>query len=125
MNLGQEDARRLLEEMVKVTGLTLSQIARKAGLVPSTLTRFVNNPNVKHTLSLKSAQKAAAGAKLTLVLSVDADRERSLDEARLLTIFRQLSGDHQKSLMIFAEALAQQQPPPATAAPPTPKRGRR
>lgn len=129
MNLGQEDARRLLNEMVKATGLTLSEIARKGGLAPSTLTRFFNKPDVKHTLSMKSAQKAAAGNGLTLILAIDAGARRSPAEARLLTVFRDLPEADQQTLLVFSEALAQRQAqPPTTTTPSQPrvaKRGRR
>jgi hypothetical protein len=126
MNLGQEDARRLLNEMVKATGLTLTEIARNGGLAPSTLTRFFNKPDVKHTLSMKSAQKAASGNRLTLILAIDAAGQRSPDEARLLTVFRALPDTDQQSLLVFSEALAQRQAAaPIEPAPAAAKRGRR
>jgi transcriptional regulator with XRE-family HTH domain len=45
--------------MVEQTGLELTGLARKAGLAPSTLTRFMNNP-VNHVLSTTTLAKLAA-----------------------------------------------------------------
>lgn len=49
----QNQARQLLDQMMQATGLDLSNLARRAKLAPSTLTRFYKQP-VKHTLSARS-----------------------------------------------------------------------
>ena len=52
----QSAIKGLVAEMLRVTRLNPTELARKAGLSPSTLTRFMNAP-VKHTLSLPSLYK--------------------------------------------------------------------
>lgn len=42
--------------MLRATGLRPSELAARAGLAPSTLTRFLNSP-VKHTLSARTLSK--------------------------------------------------------------------
>lgn len=55
----RQQAIELLDRLVAETGLSLSQIAAKAGLTPSTLTRFRNQP-VKHQLSAPTLAKIRA-----------------------------------------------------------------
>lgn len=52
-------ARQYLDHVIAQTGLTATEVARAAGLASSTLTRFLNKKNVKHTLSTKSLAKIA------------------------------------------------------------------
>jgi transcriptional regulator with XRE-family HTH domain len=59
MDAEQERTRRLVEEMLRVTSLTPTELARKAGLSPSTLTRFLNSSEAKHALSNRTLQKLA------------------------------------------------------------------
>lgn len=56
MGVQQEAVRDLVREMLRATGLKPTQLARRAGVVPSTLTRFLNG-DVKHILSLSSLYK--------------------------------------------------------------------
>jgi len=43
--------------LIKTTGLDLTNLARKAGLSSTTLTRFRNNPDYKNTLSARTLKK--------------------------------------------------------------------
>lgn len=49
----QEETRRLVRAMMRLTGLSASGLARAAGLTPSTLNRFMHH-DVRHTLSQRT-----------------------------------------------------------------------
>lgn len=51
-----ENDRELIEALERWTGLSVSEVARRSGLTPSTLTRPLNQP-VKHRLSTPTLQK--------------------------------------------------------------------
>lgn len=53
----QTAARRYLESVLKQTGLTATEVARRVGLASTTLTRFLNDPDWKHTLSARTLAK--------------------------------------------------------------------
>lgn len=57
----QKVARRYLEMVMQATGLDLTNIARKSGISPTTLTRFYNAEDVKHTLSARTLAKLHDG----------------------------------------------------------------
>lgn len=52
----QQEARALVERIMQDLGVTATELARGAGVTPSTLTRFLNK-DVKHTLSAKTVAK--------------------------------------------------------------------
>lgn len=52
-DIGAEQRGWLLH-LSESTGLSLTEIARKAGMAQTTLTRFANNPNVAHVLSART-----------------------------------------------------------------------
>lgn len=56
----QHRARSLIGCLVKETGFSASQIARRSGLAPSTLTRIYPNPTVGYSLSEASVAKLKA-----------------------------------------------------------------
>ena len=56
----QHRARSLIGCLVKETGLSATQIARRSGLAPSTLTRIYPNPTVGYSLSDRSVTKLKA-----------------------------------------------------------------
>ncbi|WP_022682589.1 hypothetical protein [Sphingobium bisphenolivorans] len=56
----QDRARNLVGCLVKETGFSASQIARRSGLAPSTLTRIYPNPTVGYSLSDRSVAKLKA-----------------------------------------------------------------
>lgn len=66
MDVDQEEARQIVRRMERATGLTLTELAHKGGLAASTVTRFMNNPGVKHTLSMRTLRRlsAVSGVKL-------------------------------------------------------------
>lgn len=57
MDAQQEAARRLIHELCRITGLTPTRLAMKAGVRHTTLTRFLNDDNVTHTLSARTIAK--------------------------------------------------------------------
>jgi hypothetical protein len=54
MDTTKKAARELVERMMRETGLDATGLARKAGLAASTLTRFMNNDDISHTLSART-----------------------------------------------------------------------
>lgn len=69
VNREQRIIRNWLESILEDTGMTATALARKAGLTPSTLTKFLNSP-VKHTLSVPTitAVANAVGKKVPFLL---------------------------------------------------------
>jgi phage repressor protein C with HTH and peptisase S24 domain/lambda repressor-like predicted transcriptional regulator len=57
----QQAARNYVDAVVKATGWNYTAIARRAGLASTTLTRFMNEPDIRHMLSARSIAKIAAG----------------------------------------------------------------
>lgn len=56
-DIEQEKARHFIGRIVNSTGLSVTEIARKAGLSPSTLTRIYPEPTVNYTLSTRTLAK--------------------------------------------------------------------
>lgn len=56
----QEAARRYIAAVSTATGWNYTTIARRAGLASTTVTRFMNEPGVRHMLSARSLAKIAA-----------------------------------------------------------------
>ena len=56
----QEAARRYIAAVSAATGWNYTTIARRAGLASTTVTRFMNEPDVRHMLSARSLAKIAA-----------------------------------------------------------------
>lgn len=54
-------AREYLEQIVRETGMSGAAIARLADVAPSTINRVLNDPDVKHTLSLRTLLKIEKG----------------------------------------------------------------
>ncbi len=72
MDEAQKQARTLVSSLVEQTGLSLTELAREAGVAASTLTRFMANTgpdsdgSVKHTLSARTQMKLVeAAARIT------------------------------------------------------------
>ena len=57
MDLQQETARRFVNELLRATGWSPSRMARVAHISHTTLTRFLNNEDVTHTLSDRTLGK--------------------------------------------------------------------
>jgi SOS-response transcriptional repressor LexA len=58
----QSATKEAVAAIVEVLGCTSTQLAREAGVVPSTLNRFLNSENVKHTLSARTIEKISEAA---------------------------------------------------------------
>lgn len=56
----QESQRAFIRRAMEVTGLDATNLARRAGFAPSTLNRFLNNPQVNHLLSGKTIAAISA-----------------------------------------------------------------
>lgn len=59
-DIEQEKARQLIGRIVNATSLSVTEIARKAGLSPSTLTRIYPESTVNYTLSTRTLAKIRA-----------------------------------------------------------------
>lgn len=57
----QAAARRFVTEILRITGWTATELARRAGVSPSTLTRFLGC-DVTHTLSARTISKIKRAA---------------------------------------------------------------
>jgi len=58
----QDAARRYIDAVAAATGWNYTAIARRAGLASTTVTRFMNEPDVRHVLSARSIAKIAAAS---------------------------------------------------------------
>lgn len=59
---GEQVAREVIARALEKTGWTATELARRAGVAPSTLTRFLNSPEAKHVPSTKTLTKVAEAA---------------------------------------------------------------
>jgi len=62
----QAAARAYVRQVLARTGWDGTTLARRAGLAPTTVTRFLNNASVKHSLSARSLSKIAGVSGLPL-----------------------------------------------------------
>ena len=74
MDVHQEAAHAIVEKMMEATGLDATNLARRAKVAPSTLTRFLNG-DVKHSLSLKTLTKLSQASGVPLPSSIVASSE--------------------------------------------------
>lgn len=70
MDEHQASARALVEKMIAAANTDATGLARLAGLSPSTLTRFMNNSDVKHTLSARTLAKLSAASGVPVPLTM-------------------------------------------------------
>ena len=61
LDIDQAAARRFVTDILRVTGWSATKLARKAGLTPSTITRFLTG-DVTHTLSERTIGKIRRAA---------------------------------------------------------------
>jgi transcriptional regulator with XRE-family HTH domain len=96
----QAAMRTLIRLMMEATGLDATSLARRAGMAPSTLTRFLNQP-VKHLLTARTLAKLAkaSGVPVPAGGPISAPPEREL-----LAAFR--SSDEQGKEMLLRLARA-------------------
>jgi transcriptional regulator with XRE-family HTH domain len=88
----QAAARRFVTDVMRVTGWSASRLAKEAGVVHTTLTRFLHGKDVHHTLSARTLGKIRKAA------------------ARVIPV------EHVEALWL----LAQRPPPPQRRPPPIP-----
>ena len=69
MDAQQQATKELVLAMLAATELSPTELARAAGLAPSTLTRFLNSP-VKHSLSARTLAKLSATSGVAVPSSV-------------------------------------------------------
>jgi transcriptional regulator with XRE-family HTH domain len=101
MDNPQAVTRRLIDYLVQQTGLDLTSLARRAGLAPSTLTRFMNQ-QVKHTLSAKTLLRLfdAAGIASPLALS-----ESSGSRSEILAAYDGMDDEGREAMLLVARSL--------------------
>lgn len=58
--VGREQLRDTVRAVVAESGVTASELARRAGLAPSTLTKFLNDDGARHVLTTRTLAKLAA-----------------------------------------------------------------
>lgn len=56
----QDATRRWLNHVLEATGWSATKLAQESGLAATTITRFINDLEVKHTLSARTIAKIAA-----------------------------------------------------------------
>ena len=80
----RERLQRALKAMVEESGLSASELARRAGLAPSTLTKFLNDPGARHVLTTRTLAKLAevTGRRLSEADAAAPEREVSVPLAR-------------------------------------------
>jgi transcriptional regulator with XRE-family HTH domain len=62
MDEDQDAARRFVKEILRITGWTANRLAKEAGIYHTTISRFLNNEDVTHTLSTRTISKIRAAA---------------------------------------------------------------
>lgn len=66
----QQRARDYIAQVLAATGWSATELARRAGLVPSTINRFLNDSAVTHTLSLRSLGKIRDASSIALPVAL-------------------------------------------------------
>jgi DNA-binding Xre family transcriptional regulator len=62
MDADQDAARRFVKEILRITGWTANRLAKEAAISHTTISRFLNNEDVTHTLSTRTLSKIRAAA---------------------------------------------------------------
>jgi transcriptional regulator with XRE-family HTH domain len=62
MDDDQEAARRFVKEILRITGWTSNRLAKEAKISHTTISRFLNNQDVTHTLSTRTLSKVRTAA---------------------------------------------------------------
>ena len=68
----QDKQRREIQRIMKECGWSGNQLAKSAGVAPSTINRFLNGDSVKHALSARTMEKIRNAANLSQNNSFDA-----------------------------------------------------
>jgi len=111
MDAEQKAARALVQAMLDKTGLKPTQLARRAKLSPTTVTRFLNSDDVKHSLSARSLSRLAAASEMTLALGGGRSAQRVGDpikdirELRWVELWRSMTVETQDAVYASLSAL--------------------
>lgn len=62
MDEQQDAARRFVGEIIRVTGWTPTELAKAAHVAHTTISRFLNNQEITHTLSARTIAKVREAA---------------------------------------------------------------
>lgn len=119
MDYPQETARALVSQMLEATGLEPTQLARRAGVTPSTLTRFLNKP-VKHTLSVRTLMKLSAASGVPIPMGGVAPlpskgRQEIVHDAKELSwldLWREMGEERQAAALAFLVSIFPKKPEP-------------
>lgn len=112
----QAAVRELIRLMMDRTGLDATGLARSAGVVPSTLTRFLNKP-VKHLLSARTLAKLSEFSGVPVPTGLP---PATADEQKLLATFRSADQQGREMMLRLARSLESEPSPSA----PDDKRGK-
>ncbi|HEY4254602.1 MAG TPA: S24 family peptidase [Roseomonas sp.] len=99
----QKAVRELVQRMLAETGLTLTELARRAGVSSTTLTRFMNK-DVKHTLSMSTLGKlsVASGVGVPMGISLPGAAVAAPRPAEALVVPRR--GEMAQDLPVYGTA---------------------
>jgi transcriptional regulator with XRE-family HTH domain len=62
MDEDQEAARRFVKDILRITGWSSNRLAKEAKISHTTISRFLNNQGVTHTLSARTLSKVRNAA---------------------------------------------------------------
>jgi SOS-response transcriptional repressor LexA len=93
MSEQQIAVRDLVQQMLAETGLTLTELARRAGVSSTTLTRFMNK-DVKHTLSMSTLGKLSVASGVGVPMGLSAPGVVARPPAESLAVPRRADMPH-------------------------------
>jgi len=110
----QAAIRDLIRLMMDKTGLDPTGLARAAGIAPTTLTRFLNQP-VKHLLTARTLAKLSKASGLPVPIGSPLSNPT---EQELLAAFRSTDKQGQEMILRLAQSLRTSPPPEPDQEPP-------
>jgi phage repressor protein C with HTH and peptisase S24 domain len=84
--MSQAVARQYLEQIMRETGMSGAALAREAGIAPSTINRVLNDPNVKHTLSLRTMLKIEKATGVPIPANLLKPRQSTVTPMRKISV---------------------------------------
>jgi len=115
----QEETRRLVRAMMRLTGLSASGLARAAGLTPSTLNRFMHH-DVRHTLSQRTllSLMIETFGRLKPLHDAELDADALADLAPAVAVFERALLNHDSQARRLIDSIKSGHRPASLGAPP-------